>query len=157
MSISTIATILLLAPVPELPLIPALKELQGKWRAISVEEKGDAWENKEEIDGVLIDIKGDMLTYKRNTPIEKFRITLDTDKKPARMDLRLVAENVDPAKACHAIYELKDGKLKLCLYSEFTAKDASDRPGRFETGGMRPPQGKFLIVMERINKPAEKK
>jgi uncharacterized protein (TIGR03067 family) len=141
------------APTLKGPQSPALKELQGEWRAISVEEKGTAWDNKEEIAAVVLEIVGDTLIYKRNRDhVEKFRITLDTGKKPAQMDLRLIAEGVDPTKACHAIYALEGGKLKLCLPSEFTASDPEARPGEFASGGKRPPQGKLLFEMERIKK-----
>jgi uncharacterized protein (TIGR03067 family) len=131
---------------------PALKELQGEWRAVSVEEKGKAWASKEEVAEVVIEIAGDTLIYKRNMPVEKFRITLSPDKKPAQMDLRLIAEGVDPAKACRAIYALEGGKLIVCLPSEFTASDPEARPREFSTGGERPPQGKLLFVMERVKK-----
>lgn len=140
------------APVPKDPLSPALKQLQGEWRAVLVEEKGEAWGSKEEVAEVVLEIAGDTLIYKRDKPVEKFRITLDTDKKPARMDLKLIGESVDPAKACHAIYALESGKLKLCLPSEFTASDPAKRPGEFTTGGKQPPQGKLLFVMERVKK-----
>jgi uncharacterized protein (TIGR03067 family) len=134
------------------PLTPALKALQGEWQAISVEEKGKKW-NKDETSEVIIEILGDVLIYKRDTPFEKFRIAaLESTKKPALMDLKLIAENTDPNKACHIIYELDDGKLKLCLASEFTATDSDQRPSEFATGGKRPPQGKLMFVMERIKK-----
>lgn len=141
------------APVLKDSLPPPLKELQGEWRAISGEEKGEALDNKEEIAEFVLEIAGDTLIYKRNKEhVEKFRITLNTDKKPAQMDLRLITEDVDPAKACHAIYAIEDGKLKLCLPSEFTANEPETRPSEFTTGGKRPPQGKLLFVMERIKK-----
>jgi uncharacterized protein (TIGR03067 family) len=140
------------APVPEKALQPALKELQGEWRAVSVEEKGEAWGNKEEVAEVVLEVTGDSLIYKRNTPVEKFRIILNPDKKPAQMDLRLIADGVDPARACHAIYTLEGGKLKLCLPSEFTASNPEARPREFTTGGERPPQGKLLFVMARAKK-----
>jgi uncharacterized protein (TIGR03067 family) len=141
------------APVPKVSLTPELRELQGEWRAVSVEEKGDAWDSKEEVAAVVLEIAGDTLIYKRNRDqVEKFRITLNSDKKPVQMDLRLIAEGVDPAKACHAIYAMEGGKLKLCLPSEFTSSEPEARPGEFTTGGKRPPQGKLLFVMERIKK-----
>lgn len=127
------------APVPKVGLSPALKELQGEWRAVSVEEKGEVWKTKKEVTGVVLEIRGDILIYKRNKPVEKFRMTLDLDKKPAQLDLRLIAENVDPAKACHAIYALDGSKLKLCLPSEFAASKAESRPSEFKTGRRRPP------------------
>ena len=37
------------SPVWKDPLPPAFKELQGEWRAVSVEEKGKAWDSKKEI------------------------------------------------------------------------------------------------------------
>ena len=137
---------------PKEPLSPALKELQGEWRAVSVEEKGKAWDSKKEVAEVALEITGDTLIYKRNTPVEKFRSTLNADKNPAQMDLRLIAEGADPSKACHAIYALAGGKLKLCLPSEFTASEPEARPGEFTTGGKRPPQGKLLFVMERVKR-----
>jgi uncharacterized protein (TIGR03067 family) len=145
------ALTLLIAPVPEPPLSKALKELQGEWQAISVEEGGEAF-NKKETLGFVIEISDDTLIYKRNAPVEKFRIELSPDNKPAWIDLRLIAENVDPTKRCHAIYALEKDKLKLCLYSEFTANDLTERPSKFETAGKIPPHGKLLIVLERIKK-----
>src|SRR5207244_1192343 len=115
-------------------------------------EKGRAWNSKEEIAQVVIEITGETLIYKRNTPVEKFRITINLDKKPAQMDLRLIVDELRPAKTCHAIYALDDGKLKLCLPSEFTASEPEARPGEFTTGGKLPPQGKLLFVMERVRK-----
>lgn len=147
-----LASCLALAPVPEQPLSPPLKEIQGEWRAVSVEEKGQVWA-KEEVAEFVLEVKGDVLIYKRNlNHVERFRITLNASKKPAQMDLRLIAEGVDPNKLCPVIYSVENGKLKLCLPSEFTAQNPSDRPAKFETGGERPPRGKLLVVMERIQK-----
>ncbi len=141
----------LAAPEPKAPLAPGLKELQGEWRAVSVEEKGKAWD-KEEVAQVVLEITGDTLIYKRTTPVEKFRVTLSPQKKPARIDLRLIGKDVDPSKACHGIYALEGGKLKLCLGTEFTANDPEERPGEFATGGKMPPRGSLLFVMERVKK-----
>jgi uncharacterized protein (TIGR03067 family) len=143
-------TVATLGPVDPIPA--ALKELQGEWRAVSVEEKGFIWDDKKEVAAVVLEITGDTLIYKRNKPIEKFRITLDAKAKPARMDLRLIDKDVDPAKVCPCIYALDGGKLKLCLPSEFTAQDPGRRPAEFKTEGERPPLGRLLFVMERDKK-----
>ena len=147
----TVAVSLCFVLVPVPPLSEELKSLQGEWQAISVEEKGEAWNKVEAVDFKL-DISGDTLIYKRNNPIEKFRMTLDAKQKPAHMDLRLIAGNVDPNKACHAIYSLENGRLKLCLQHEFTADSPDDRPTEFTTGGKRPTSGSLLVVLERKKK-----
>lgn len=139
-------------PAPKDPLPPALKELQGEWRAISVEEKGMAWNDKEEVAEFVLEIAGDVLIYKRDTPVEKFRITLDSTAKPASIDLRLIAKDACPSKACHGVYAIDGERLKLCLPTEFTANDAKERPEEFKTGGKRPPHGKLLIILERVKK-----
>lgn len=139
-------------PTPKESASAALKELHGEWRAISVEEKGRAWDSKEEIAEVVIEITGDTLIYRRNKPVEKFRITLNLDKKPAQIDLRLIQERAKPDRVCHAIYAIEGGKLKLCLPSEFAASEPEARPSEFRTGGKRPPQGRLLFVMERMGK-----
>jgi uncharacterized protein (TIGR03067 family) len=132
---------------------PALKQLHGEWRAISVEEKGLVGYDKEEIAEVVIEIVGDKLIYKRNPAmIENFKISVHDDKKPAWIDLRLDSKEADPDKVCPGIFVIDNKQLKLCLPSEFTAKDPDSRPTEFKTGDKRPPQGRLLFVFERVGK-----
>lgn len=146
------AIVFLFLPVaPEPALSEELKALQGEWQAISVVEKGEKW-NKEETGEIVLEISGDTLLYKRNNPAEKFRMTLDTKQKPAHLDLRLIAKDVDPDKACHAIYSLENGKLTLCLPTEFTANKSEERPKEFSTEGKRPPSGTLLVILQRTKK-----
>jgi uncharacterized protein (TIGR03067 family) len=97
--------LILSAPEPKAPLSPELQELQGEWRAVRVDEKGEKW-NDEETQEFVVEIQSDTLVYKRNTPFEKFRIELDSSEKPAHLDLRLIADGVDPKKLCPAIYSV---------------------------------------------------
>jgi uncharacterized protein (TIGR03067 family) len=143
---------IIVPPVKEESLPPALKELQGHWQAISVEEKGKQV-NKKQVQSVTIRIEGEVLVYKEGDDVEKFRIKLlEPGKKPTKMDLTLIAEGVDPSKACHLIYEVSGDSMKLCLPSQFTASDPDERPTEFATGGKMPPQGKLLFVLERVKK-----
>lgn len=153
MSLGMIAlSVVLAAPAKTEPLTPAVKDLQGKWQAVSIEEKGKQW-NRDETREVAIEIVGDVLIYKRGEPYEKFRIVhIEPSKSPARMDLTLIADGVDPKKACRVIYEVNADKLKLCLGHEFKADDEQDRPAEFTTGDKRPPQGRLLFAMERMKK-----
>jgi hypothetical protein len=77
---------------------------------------------------------------------------LPAGRRPARIDLRLIGERVDPAKACHGIYALDDNKLKLCLGTEFSVNDPAERPLELKTGSKWPPEGRLLFVMERVKK-----
>jgi uncharacterized protein (TIGR03067 family) len=141
---------LIAAPLKEDPLPPALKDLQGHWQAVSVEEKGRQV-NKKQVQTVTIEIKGEILVYKEGDDVEKFRIKLvEPEKKPAKMDLTLIADGVDSSKACHIIYEISKDSLKFCLPSQFTASSPDERPTEFITGGERPPQGKLLFVLEQV-------
>jgi uncharacterized protein (TIGR03067 family) len=132
-------------------LSPELKALQGEWRAVRVEEKGREW-SKEETRQVAIEVVGNVLVYKRNTPAERFRIAVvDLTAKPAKLVLkRIEAEDTD--KACYCIFALDEGKLSLCLAHEFKADDPEECPREFKTGDERPPSGRLLFMMERIKK-----
>ena len=139
------------APATPSPLGADLKAIQGKWQAVAIEEKGFAW-SKDEVAGVSAEIANDVLIYKEAGQTERFRIAIDSTQKPAHIDLRLIAEGVDPTKACHCIYVIDGDRLKICLSTEFKADDAADRPTEFATGDKRPPKGRLLITMERAKK-----
>jgi uncharacterized protein (TIGR03067 family) len=146
-----VVSAIITAPLKDSPS-SALKDLQGVWQAKSIEERGEPF-NEAQVQETTIEIEGDVLVRREGESVERFRIKLiEPDQKPAKMDLTLIAEGVDPRKACHLIFEVGKDSLKLCLPRNFAASKPEERPTEFTTGGKRPPQGKLLFVLERIKK-----
>src|SRR5262245_31490071 len=93
------------APVPpEGENAKALKQLQGKWKLVAGEERGEAAEAKEfDSRKMVISVKGNILTLIEKDKEEgRVTIKVDLSKSPAHLDLVALEEGAEGT--CHTIY-----------------------------------------------------
>lgn len=140
------------APVPpEGENAKALKQLQGKWKTVASEERGEAGEGKD-FDVQSIRIKGNVLTLiEKGKETNRVTIKLDVSKSPAHLDLVALEEGAEGT--CHTIYKLERDRLTICFPNRFFSRtDAKDRPTKFETGpkDQQPAKGRLLYIFERV-------
>jgi uncharacterized protein (TIGR03067 family) len=119
--------------------------LQGVWKVVKVEERGNA---KEDNEGHEVVIKGDEFTLKRgDETIIKATIKLDPTTKPKVIDLKITEARGGKhvGETAEGIYELEKDQLKLCIVE----------PG---SGGARPtefssPEGtkQVVVTLKRAN------
>lgn len=146
------ATVLVAAPVPpDDENAKALKALQGKWKAIAAEEKGEAGPIGD-FDHQAFVVNGTTLTLlEKGKERERFTIKFDRSQSPAHLDL-IVQDKDGPQGTCRAIYKCEGGRFTICFARVFHPSDAEDRPTEFKTGpsAQRPPKGKVMYVFERV-------
>lgn len=120
-----------------------LKPFQGAWVLASATLGGR--DHKADFQGLTLTVDGDKYTVSVGPNTDKGTITLDATKEPKQITLAS-SEKAGPFKGrtMPGIYELKDGKLTVCLNSE---KD--DRPAKFEAPEKTP---LMLMVFEREKK-----
>lgn len=120
-----------------------LKPFQGKWVLSSATLGGR--DHNDDFKGLALSIEGDKYAVSVGLNIDKGTITLDPSKSPKHITLAS-SEKAGPFKGrtMPGIYELKDGKLTVCLNSE---KD--DRPEKFEAPEKTP---LMLFVFEQEKK-----
>ena len=148
----TTLTLTAAAPVPpDDANAKALKALQGKWKLVAGEERGEAGPAKD-FDVQMIGVKGDTLTLiEKGKETRRVTIKLDLSKSPAQLDL--IALEDGAAGTNHAIYKLESDRLTICFANRaFSRTDAKDRPTKFETGpkDQQPAKGRLLYVFERV-------
>lgn len=136
---TSLALGLLLAADPS----PDLKSFQGKW-VLSAATLGGR-DHLDDFKGLALTVDGDKYVVTVGPNTDKGTITLDTAKDPKHITLAS-SEKTGPFKGrtMPGIYEMKDGKLILCLNSE---KD--DRPTKFDAPEKTP---LMLFVFEREKK-----
>jgi uncharacterized protein (TIGR03067 family) len=120
----------------------ALKELQGKWRAVEIQSSGIS-APKEEAEKALLEIKDDEWFWLSGGPVDvKSRMRLDPSKSPKEIDITYLD---GPAKGSTfpGIYELEKGLLRICCSA---TKDPKDRPKEFK---IKRGQLRELLVLER--------
>lgn len=132
---------LLLTPAADPPA--DLKPFQGKWVLASATLGGR--DHNDDFKALALSIDGDKYAVSVGLNIDKGTITLDPSKSPKHITLAS-SEKAGPFKGrtMPGIYELKDGKLTVCLNSE---KD--ERPEKFEAPEKTPI---MLFVFEREKK-----
>lgn len=132
---------LMLAPAADPPA--DLKPFQGKWVLASATLGGR--DHNDDFKGLALSIEGDKYVVSVGLNIDKGTISLDPSKSPKHITLAS-SEKAGPFKGrtMPGIYELKDGKLTVCLNSE---KD--ERPDKFEAPEKTP---LMLMVFEREKK-----
>src|SRR6516162_4658176 len=129
-----------------------VKELQGTWTLVEMEEKGEkatAEDLKKE--GVSFVIKGNELLLKEHAVTKmRFSFTLDPAQSPKHIDFQRSDKTVQGA--CHGIYSLKAEELKLCVGTNFNPDEPENRPQRFATtqgSKARPMKRKLLFILKR--------
>jgi RNA polymerase sigma factor (sigma-70 family) len=126
------------------------KAIQGKWRPVKIAStEGEA--PADELKGMLWEIDGDKI-FATDKPgedkKEEMSFTLDPSKSPKHIDLTaLTGPAAVKGKVMPAIYELKGGKLTLCLRPAETAGDG--RPTEFKGGKG---EQTAVIVLEKVEK-----
>lgn len=120
-----------------------LKPFQGKW-VLSAATLGGR-DHLDDFKGLALTVDGDKYVVAVGPNTDKGAITLDATKDPKQITLAS-SEKTGPFKGrtMPGIYEIKDGKLTLCLNSE---KD--DRPTKFDAPEKTP---LMLFVFEREKK-----
>lgn len=148
----TVLSFALAAPVPpEIEDTKALKALQGRWKGVAAEERGDAGPIKDFDHSEGFIVEGTTLTLvEKGQKRERFVMKFDRSKSPAHLDLIVQGKDA-PQGTCHAIYKLDGNRLTICFARGFAPTDAGDRPTEFTTGpsAQRPPKGKVMYVFER--------
>jgi uncharacterized protein (TIGR03067 family) len=142
------------APVPrEDENEKALKLLQGKWKLVAGEERGEAGTAKEfDRRKMVFSVKGNTLTLsEKDKEAGRATIKLDVSKSPAHLDFVALEEGAEGT--CHTIYKLEGDRLTICFPNHvFWRTEAKDRPTKFETGpkDQQPAKGRLLFVFERV-------
>lgn len=134
-----LAMVVLLAADP----LADLKPFQGKW-VLSAATLGGR-DHLSDFKGLALTVDGDKYTVTVGPNTDKGTITLEAAKDPKHITLAS-SEKAGPFKGrtMPGIYEMKDGKLTLCLNSE---KD--DRPTKFDAPEKTP---LMLFVFEQEKK-----
>ncbi len=134
----------------------ATEKLQGEWKLVAMQEKGEeipADEVKKM--NILFTFEGKKLTVRNDDgKLDYYSFTIDPTKSPAHIDLKDLSEHAPPG-VCHAICLLADKELKLCLGTRFNPDEADERPTEFATikgSEGRPPKGKYLFVLQKPKK-----
>ncbi|HEY1859629.1 MAG TPA: sigma-70 family RNA polymerase sigma factor, partial [Gemmataceae bacterium] len=101
------------------PVKEELKMLEGTWKYVSAEMRGQA-KPEDEIKGLTVVIKGDSVVVENDGKSigGKGKITIDPTKKPKTMDLVITGNNPDEPEAKQtylSIYELDGDTLRICL------------------------------------------
>jgi uncharacterized protein (TIGR03067 family) len=115
-----------------------LKELQGSWTVIKIDEKGKSLPEElvKKVEVKLV-VKGDKYAQQvTGKVLEEGKLKLDPSKKPAAIDMA-IETGKDKGKQQRGIYELKGDTLRI----HFAAPGADKRPTAFVTkdddqGGM---------------------
>jgi len=112
------------------------EKLQGTWKCVMLEEKG---ESKADTEDLRIVFDGDNFSVKRgDETMIKGTFKLDPSKNPKEVDLEVqggIKAEGDIGKTAQGIYILKGDELKLCVLhpggtdrpSEFSAPAGSER------------------------------
>ena len=107
------------------------KALQGTWRGVTVEEKGES--SKDEAKKYRLVIEKDTLTLKDgDAVVVSGPFKLDPSSKPKALDLT-VAEGTGKGHAVLGIFERDGDVLKWCV----TRPGADQRPKDFSTQGTK--------------------
>jgi uncharacterized protein (TIGR03067 family) len=122
-----------------------LKELQGKWRLVSIVHEGKKVELPESEEKATWTVEGDRLLYASGVYTE---LRLDPSKTPKVIEGRTVrkGEEDQPLKG---IYSLSGDELKFCIC---VGPDPKQVPTAFES---KAGSGTRLVILKRVS-PAKK-
>jgi uncharacterized protein (TIGR03067 family) len=131
----------------------AVKELQGTWTLVAMEEKGQRISVEEvKAEGCSFVIRGsEFLLKERGKTKMRFSFKVDPTKSPRHIDFQRRDGPTVPG-TCHAIYSLEKGQLKICIGTNFNPDEPEERPQEFATklrSEGRPPKGKNLFILKR--------
>jgi uncharacterized protein (TIGR03067 family) len=123
----------------------ATEKLQGTWKAVSVEEKG---QSKEDDKDHRVIFRGDELTIKRgDEEIIKGKFKIDAAQKPNTIDCELTQspKKEHKGKTALGIYSLEGDTLKWCLNEPGGTERPKDFAGAAGTN--------FILVTLKREKP----
>jgi uncharacterized protein (TIGR03067 family) len=121
--------LLVAADAPKEGLKQDKQKLQGTWKAVTAQERGETRDNTE--DRFLI-FSGDEFSVKRgDETIVKGKFKIDASKKPNEMDMEITDARKDDlnGKTALAIYELDGDTLKWCA----SEPGGTERPKEFSS------------------------
>lgn len=113
-----------------------LEALKGRWQAEDVVNDGMQQDLM-----LKIEIDGEKLTAHVGDSAIELKMKVDPGCNPKVIDVTFVGENdqADKGQILEGIYELKDGKLRMCLS---TPQGIRQRPQKFES-----PAGAELVLI----------
>ena len=118
----------------------AVNKLAGKWVPVEATLNGESV-GREILDTVMLTIDGENYTSRRGERLEEGKITIDTSKTPATLDMSRKRSNGE-IRTTVAIYEFQDEKLRICYaYGENTT-----RPTAFKS---EPDSGNLLVTFSK--------
>ncbi len=119
-----------------------LKNMQGLWKVILAESKGERVPAKE-IDELLVVIEGNRgLVREDGKTQDVFRLEIDAKHKPKHVNF-VYTEGQKKGRTDKGIYLLERDSLRFCIEQD----KEKGRPGKFDT---QPGTDLFLIVLQRI-------
>jgi len=105
------------------------EQMQGTWKTVGGESGGQELpEDDLKQLNMKITFKGDRYTFEMTGNQEEGKVKLQADKKPKTIDF-VIESGVDKGKTQLGIYEMEDGKFKLCV----AKAGETERPTEFKT------------------------
>ena len=101
--------------------------LEGTWKVVGM-EAGGSKVPEADLEGSRWVIKGNTYTFTLGGMIEKGKLRLDADKKPATIDVE-ITEGSDKGKTQVGIWKLENDRLTVCC----AAAGDKERPKEFAT------------------------
>jgi uncharacterized protein (TIGR03067 family) len=121
----------------------AAKEMDGLWLVVGIESDGRAAAGDDVKDMRWSIVKGEIRARDPDGATSRMTFTLNPGKSPKEIDVTAL-DGPQKGKMGLGIYELKDGKLRICLRDWEAAKKG--RPTAF---GAEKGSGLGLITLER--------
>ncbi len=119
--------------------------LQGTWKVISAESKGERVPARD-IAGMALLIDGDSIRVREAGKVhDRYRYKINPARKPKEINFTYVA-GPKKGRTDRGIYAFQGDRLLFCIQEE----PLSPRPGEFATD---PDTALFLVILERVKKP----
>ncbi|HEV3444285.1 MAG TPA: TIGR03067 domain-containing protein [Gemmataceae bacterium] len=105
------------------------EQMQSTWKAVSGEQDGKEFpEDGLKQGNMKMTFKGERYTFEMTGNQEEGKVKLHADKKPKAIDF-MIESGDDKGKTQLGIYEIEDGKFKLCV----AKAGETERPTEFKT------------------------
>jgi uncharacterized protein (TIGR03067 family) len=118
-------------------------ELQGAWQVVGLEANGEKKAAEEFREWKVVFKNDEIWVAKPEGTDPKLKFKLDPTKSPKTIDL-IVQEGKNKGKVAPGIYDLGNGRLRLCLN---VFGNPSYRPGEFKT---KEGDGVGFATLERV-------
>jgi uncharacterized protein (TIGR03067 family) len=118
------------------------KQLQGKWRVIAAESKGEKVPAKD-LDGMFLIFEDDTIQVMENKKVQvRYKYLLKPDRKPKQIDFSYTA-GPKKDRTDRGIYQFLGERLTFCIQEDATLP----RPSEFKTDAE---VGMSLVVLQRV-------